>query len=75
MSTNSSINSHITNLPAESNRAARLQSLVTAVCQVQPAPLDAWEIAAILESLGYTDQLAQTQWDTADIRELSQQVY
>jgi hypothetical protein len=54
---------------------ARLQPLIAAVRQVQPRPLDAWEVAAILESLGYTDQLAQTQWGAADIRVLSQQVY
>ncbi len=70
---------HLTARPLEAGRAAAgnpaLDELVAAVQAARPRLVDAWEAAALIESLGYTDARVQHEFGFSDTRAAGEYVY
>jgi hypothetical protein len=53
----------------------KLQVVIAEIQAISPQPADRWEIAAILESLGYTDRQIQTELNYSDSLALGSEIY
>jgi O-antigen/teichoic acid export membrane protein len=53
----------------------KLQAVIAEVQAISPQPADRWEIAAILESLGYTDRQLQAEFNYPDSLALGSEIY
>jgi O-antigen/teichoic acid export membrane protein len=53
----------------------KLQAVIAEVQAISPQPADRWEIAAILESLGYTDRHLQAEFNYSDSLALGSEIY
>jgi hypothetical protein len=53
----------------------KLQAVIAEIQAISPQPADRWEIAAILESLGYTDRQLQAEFSYPDSLALGSEIY
>jgi hypothetical protein len=53
----------------------KLQAVIAEVQAISPQPADRWEIAAILESLGYTDRHIREEFNYSDSLNLGSEIY
>ncbi|MBI4852776.1 MAG: hypothetical protein HY819_13355 [Acidobacteria bacterium] len=53
----------------------KLLEITKSVISINPYPLNYWEVTAIIESLGYTDYIVQTEFGFPNVLALAQNIY